>query len=244
MAQALMPGETHYEILERIHRYLAPESYLEIGVQSGASLTFAARGTRAVGIDPHPRIIHPIGSRAKLFPMTSDAFFERFDLLAELETDRLALAFIDGLHHFEQVLKDFRHIERYADTDTVVLIHDCYPVSAPAATRECRTSFWCGDVWKVVPCLRSLRPDLNLRIIPSYPSGLALITGIDRDNRDASLTDDRQLDAFRDMDFDDMARERESWPEVVANDWPSIEALLPTGSQWTVAGRRHATDPS
>jgi hypothetical protein len=52
-------------------------------------------------------------------------------------------------------------------------------VAPAAAARDRCTSFWCGDTWKVVPCLRRFRPDLQLLTIPTHPSGLTLVAGLD-----------------------------------------------------------------
>jgi predicted O-methyltransferase YrrM len=227
LARAMMPGDDYRAVLTRIHRHLAPRTYLEIGVQTGASLALAAPDVRVVGIDPNPRITNRIDSLARLYPMTSDDFFARFDLLAELGASRLSLAYIDGLHLFEQVLKDFANIERYADADTVVLIHDCFPVARQPAERECRTSFWCGDVWKVIPCLMQHRPDLVIRVIPTYPSGLALVTRLDPGNRLLVERYDRLLAQFMNMPFGRMESERDTWTDQLLRDWPAIAAVLP-----------------
>ena len=162
-----------------IPQSLRPQTYVEIGVRWGNSLAIAGSGTRAIGIDPRPRIEVDLVSHPKLFPMPSDDFFESFDLLKELEGPRLALAFIDGLHVFEQVLRDFIHLERYADKRTIVLIHDCLPIARLAANREPMTQFWSGDVWKIIPCLKKYRPDLKIGIIPARPSGLGVVTNLD-----------------------------------------------------------------
>jgi hypothetical protein len=176
-----MPGDVYTAVLSRFHERLRPASYAEIGVRCGDSLALAGRDTSAAGIDPRLIINRPILSRARLYPLPSDEFFGRYDLLEELGTPRLALAFIDGLHLFEQALKDFINIERYADPQTAVLIHDCLPVSRlAAARRQHMSAIWCGDTWKLVPCLRKCRPDLTIRIIPTFPSGLGVVTGCDR----------------------------------------------------------------
>ncbi len=177
MAHSLMPGDNYLSTLARFHNFLKPESYVEIGVGVGRALALASPQTKAVGIDPSPH--EGIDSHAKLYKMPSNEFFKSYNLLEELGTPRLALAFIDGLHHFEQVLMDFINLERYGDKETIVLIHDCLPVTRLAASRTRSTSFWCGDVWKAIITLSEHRPDLRTFVIPAWPSGLGVVTSLD-----------------------------------------------------------------
>ena len=46
------------------------------------------------------------------------------------------LVFIDGLHLFEQVLRDLINVERHSTTDTVVLLHDCLPLDEVTSGRR------------------------------------------------------------------------------------------------------------
>jgi len=230
-----MPGDDYLKVLARLHEHLKPESYVEIGVAAGTSLALARRETRAVGIDPRPRIAQAITARAMLYPVTSDEFFQLYDLLDELGTPRLAMAFIDGLHCFDQVLKDFMHIERYADRQTVVLIHDCLPLMRRVATRVCSTAFWCGDVWKIIPCLVKHRPDLTVRVVPASPSGLGIVTGLDRNSVVLGDRFDQILREYQDMELGyaelDQDQLRQAVPNIVPNDWVHIDQALSQARQ-------------
>lgn len=232
MAKALMPGDDYLSLLSRLHENLKPESYAEIGVASGDSLTLAKENTKVVGIDPRPRIEKSIHSRAKLYPITSDAFFRSYDLLKELDSPKLVLALIDGLHDFEQALKDFINLERYADGETVICIHDCLPVARLVAARTPSTSFWCGDVWKIIPCLKAVRPDLDVRVIPARPSGLGVVTRLDRNSTVLREKFDQIASEFRDRELDyeyldlDKNTLDNKVPNLMPNDWPQIAAML------------------
>lgn len=183
-AEQEMPGEDYYDWLQRFHEWIQPATYVEIGLGHGRSLALAGPDTRAIGVDPYQgkweqlNYVCPHGP-ATLFPLTSDDFFAKYDLKDVLGRATFDLAFIDGLHLFEQVLKDFINLERYARKDSIVLIHDCLPIAPIVAERERCTGFWTGDVWRVIPCLKTFRPDLKIFTIPAKPSGLAVVTGFD-----------------------------------------------------------------
>lgn len=183
-AEREMPGEDYYFWLQRFHELLCPSSYVEIGLGHGRSLALAGPKTKAIGIDPyqglwkHLNYVSP-HTPATLFPLTSDDFFAQHDLASVLGQPTFDLAFIDGLHLFEQVLKDFINLERYARKDSVVLIHDCLPIAPIVAERERCTGFWTGDVWRIIPCLKTFRPDLEIFTIPTKPSGLGVVTNLD-----------------------------------------------------------------
>ena len=230
LARILMPGGDYREVLSYLHDRLRPATYVEIGVRTAGSLALAGACTAAIGIDPMFRIERPIRARARLYPLTSDEFFDHYDLLEELHAPRLAMAFVDGLHHFEQVLRDFINLERYADRETLMLFHDCLPVSRIAATRPPRTTMRCGDVWKIIPCLRKYRPDLTVRILPTIPSGLGIVIGGDRNSSVLGQRLEQIVAEHRDMelDYEYLTPELlEQMPGILPNDPQHIdEAIL------------------
>lgn len=173
-------GAEHYaSLLARVHEQLEPRFYLEVGVEYGTSLR-AAR-CPAVGLDPSPQLgEEPLGPDQRVVLMTSDDFFTYADVGSELGA--LDLAYIDGMHRIENVVKDFLHVERHAHAASVVLIDDVFPVHPLQAQRERETAFWTGDVWKIMPLLRGARPDLLLLPIDTWPSGMLLVTCLDPGN--------------------------------------------------------------
>lgn len=178
----------YYDVLDRMHRRLKPKTYLEIGVAQGRSLALARSGTTVVGIDPDTgskeRIFfHSPENTPQLFRKTSDDFFSSCNLQELLGQPAVDVAFLDGLHLFEQTLRDFINVERYARPDSVILIHDCLPVNALVAERKRQSVFWLGDVWKIIPCLKAIRPDLDIVTLPVKPSGLAVIRNLDASSR-------------------------------------------------------------
>jgi predicted O-methyltransferase YrrM len=178
-ARARFPGPVYLEWLQFLHGFVEPRNYLEIGVETGASLAFARASTLAVGVDPSLEIRHALKARHKLFHLTSDEFFETQDMAAVFEGEPIVMAFIDGMHTFDQALRDFINVERHAARHSIVMFHDIFPVEPVTATRERRSVFWCGDTWKAICVLKKFRPELKIFTIPTHPSGLALVTHLD-----------------------------------------------------------------
>ncbi len=232
----------YLDLLARIHREMRPRTYLEIGVHTGESMTLVQPETLALGIDPVASIRRPINSTAKLFFERSDDFFARHDVRAELGGRPVDLAFIDGMHLFEYALRDFRNVERWCGPDSVVLVHDCYPRAAEHAARRRSTREWTGDTWKLVPCLKEYRPDLDVAVIRVGGTGLAMIRNLDSDQDHGPLHSkyDEIMDHFRAFDFARIEAHRDAVLNSVPNDWDVVASMLPRGPL-AVAGTPRAT---
>jgi hypothetical protein len=166
------------DFLERVHRTLEPRFYVEIGVEYGTSIRLAA--CPALGIDPAPALTQPLAPNHQISLMTSDDFFAFADVPSMLGP--LDLAYIDGMHQIEYVLKDFMNIERYCHAGSVVIIDDIYPVHPLQAERQRKSRFWTGDIWKIIPILRGARPDLLLLPVDTDPTGSLVVVGLDPTN--------------------------------------------------------------
>jgi Methyltransferase domain len=226
VANILMPGEPYYDMLQRFHQCLRPRSYLEIGVDQGASIKLANPPTIAVGIDPQPRMKEAPKAVCKIFPLRSSEYFARRDVRRDLESDVIDLAFIDGLHTFDQVLRDFINIEKFADERTIILVHDCIAVDSLTAERERKTAFWTGDVWKLIPILRELRPDLTVFTVAAPPSGLGVVTGLDPRSTILAAKFDEIVARYVSIPVDpDPARRREQ-AAAISNTWQDVETRL------------------
>ncbi len=217
---------TYYDLLRRIHQYLRPRTYLEIGVHEGHSLALVEPGTRTVGVDPEPKATSPPPDTT-IIASTSDGFFERPDI-GDLLDGGVDLAFVDGLHLFEQTLRDIANVERHASTDGVILVHDCLPIDAVTSARERSTMVWSGDVWKSIVALRHHRPDLTIHTVDVAPTGLAVITGLDPKNTTLSGRFDRIVADVCALTFADLETHgRDDMLAVVPNSWEAISPLLP-----------------
>ncbi len=225
----VVPADAPYYVtLDQIHQHVRPRGYVEVGVSRGLALALVLPGTRAIGIDPEPRVSFPLVRTTVVFRESSDEFFDHHDLGEVFGPTPIDLAFIDGRHLFEFALRDFMNVERLSHHGTTVLLHDCLPPDEGAASRERHTSLWSGDVWKLIPTLKRWRPDLNVNVIDVGPAGLGVVSGLDPSSR------------VLQSDYEAIERTAAAMPyrllddegpdkllNRVAADWPTVRALLP-----------------
>ncbi|HEX5147787.1 MAG TPA: hypothetical protein VFW02_01810 [Candidatus Limnocylindrales bacterium] len=190
-----------HEFLRRLHGLVAPRNYLEIGVQRGQSLSLSH--VPSIAVDPAFAITKPIKCDLQLVRATSDDFFAGPDPIRHLRSGRnpirnlrrgrpmfdhyrggtrLDLAFIDGMHLFDYVLRDFMNVERYADWWSVIVMDDMLPRNVDEAARERHTVDWTGDVYKLIPTLARHRPDLFAIQVDTEPTGVLIVLGGDPAN--------------------------------------------------------------
>jgi hypothetical protein len=221
-----LPGEHYLKLLERIHAHLRPRTYVEIGIFAGESFRLARPPTVAIGIDPEPRLDAPPSPQHRIFRATSDGFFAAHDLGALLEGVPVELALIDGMHHFEFALRDFVNLERHCARESTILVHDCFPIDPVTAARDRTTSFWSGDVWRLILALRQWRPDLAIHTVTAPPTGLAIVRGLDPRSRILADNLERICAEFLGVGYESIAGRRREALNVVPNEWQAVQALL------------------
>lgn len=182
-------GMHYHEFLRRLQVATPVRSYLEIGVNKGRSLRHIRCG--AIGVDPKFIIDCDVRGNKPflhLLELTSDQYFDAVST-EKIFPAGVDVAFLDGLHLFEHLLDDFINVEPLMAEDGIVLMHDCLPINAEMTERIRRPaerkdpvfkSHWTGDVWKLVPILKSLRPDLTIHLLDCAPTGLVAIQGFDK----------------------------------------------------------------
>ena len=128
------PTMTRHDLLRGLHEGLAPRTYLEIGVNEGASLSLSR--TKSIGVDPDFRVRHPLSCDLDLVKAKSDEFFTRPDALAHFDGVPVDLAFIDGMHLSEFAVRDFINVERHLAPAGVAVFDDILPRNVLEAARD------------------------------------------------------------------------------------------------------------
>lgn len=221
-----LPGAWYLDVISALHSHLLPRTYLEIGVSTGDSLRLARPETRAIGIDPEPNVSAPLGAHTTIHAVTSDDYFAKHDVSADLGGLPVDLAFIDGMHRFEFALRDFVNIERHSSSRSTILIHDCYPANRLSAERERRTVFWSGDVWRLVLILKKYRPELSVNVIATGPTGLGLVRGLDPTSSVLADRMDEIVAEFLAVDYSVLDSDKPGKLALYPNDWEKIKSLL------------------
>ena len=226
LARIALRGEDYLATLTLIHELLRPPTYVEIGIFTGDSLRRVRPETRAIGIDPNPQLEYVPGANTRIFDLTSEAFFAQQDLRALLGGQPVALAFIDGMHHFEFALRDFVNLERHCTPESVILLHDGYPLDAVTAARERSTGFWSGDVWRAVLALRAHRPDLSIATLAAPPTGLTVVRNLDPSSRLLEQRFDAIVEEYRALPFEAIAADKPARLNLVPGARADIAALF------------------
>lgn len=140
--------EFRYDLINFLitkHRY---KNYLEIGTQNsicGSSVVCDYK----VGIDPNP-IQRIDGDFQNHHTTTSDLFFES-------NIDEFDIIFIDGLHVYEQVKKDFINAIKVLKNGGCIVLHDCLPSTEERSKSFADGGLWNGDCYRFVQDLEDSR---------------------------------------------------------------------------------------
>lgn len=193
-----------------LHKRYLFDWYMEIGCRTGE--VFANVGGRTIAVDPYFQASkNVIGSKPALhvFQTKSDDFFaSNF-----LEHNKIAISFsfLDGMHLFEYLLRDFINTERNSHPKGVIAMHDCCPRNGAMTTRDLDNlpaRSWTGDVWKLLPILQHYRPELDIVVLDCSFTGLVLVSGLDPSNDVLAKNYNDIVKAYADLDLDAFGTER------------------------------------
>lgn len=212
-------GIDYLDFIRKIDEFRKPRSYFEIGTNSGASAGQMSCDT--VCVDPNFQLTADVVGKKRqihLYQLTSDDFFAQFDLRRQFPSG-VDIAFLDGLHLCEFLLRDFINTERFCHSKSVVFLHDCLPLNARMAERIYRSGdpaegplwgAWTGDVWRVLFALKKYRPALSVEYLDCPPTGLVAIYNVDPKSDVLKNFYQEALQYMMSLELDE-ARMRELW---------------------------------
>jgi len=108
-------------------------SYLEIGCDNNENFSRISIENK-IGVDP---------LKGGTLRMTSDEFFK-------INKDYFDIIFLDGLHTYEQTIKDIDNSLKFLKEKGVIIIHDCLPKKIWNQIVPRLYGHWNGDVWKAI----------------------------------------------------------------------------------------------
>jgi len=117
-------------VIQQAVDVLQAATYLEIGVAT-AKTFMAINAPRKIGVEPrkpNPDLV-PLIDRASVcnFQLKSDDFFATEPgLFAEQPID---VAFVDGLHDWQQAVRDVENCLDYLSDSGLIIMHDCSPTN-------------------------------------------------------------------------------------------------------------------
>lgn len=187
--------------------YPAP-TYLEVGVQDGVTF-HAVKAATKVAVDPFFRF--PVKNRdpaASYFETTSDAYFSTLNR----RSPKFNVIFLDGLHTFEQTLRDLLTAIDYLQSDGVIVIDDVIPSSYhaslpsipeferiwPVASKDGSVD-WMGDVYRMVFFIETFLPAYNYATIADNHGQLVMWRG----KRGSALKEERTVEAVSRLEYKD-----------------------------------------
>jgi len=157
---------TRTDIINNFIQKFGYKSYLEIGTQNPNGNFNQIDIKNKYSVEPFP----PSGLNANdySFVGTSDQYFDfispdtKFDII-----------FIDGLHHYQQVLKDIENSLNHLSENGTIVCHDCLPTTEKMQERDDHGGEWTGDVWKAIAKLRIETIDLDIKVVDTdYGCGI------------------------------------------------------------------------
>jgi hypothetical protein len=206
-------GLNYYDFMPQFAAKINCQKYFEVGVNLGKSLRLI--DAASVGVDPQFGLRADVMGKKPslhLFQMTSDDFFSQYNLTALLGGS-FDLAFLDGMHQFEYLLRDFIATEAYSHEKSAILLHDCFPINAEMTERERGSkprvdkelaAHWTGDVWKLIPILRTYRPELQLDCLNCPPTGMAVVRGLDASSKVLAENYDRIVKEYMEVELNEL----------------------------------------
>jgi len=143
--------------------------YLEIGIENGYTF-FKTHFIHKIGVDPDPKCDK--SDNFEIHKCTSDYYFENINIpdinsidsddhIDNLKPYNFDVIFIDGMHHCENVIRDFNNSINVLKENGTIFIDDCIPLNYNEQLKIPIRHYyengilkygeeWTGDVWKFI----------------------------------------------------------------------------------------------
>ena len=176
------PGDAPAKVVSRaavvrqLCRLYDDARYLEVGVWRGATFD-KVPAARKVAVDPDVRLSPPPAERdepgTEFHEVTSDDYFARI----VGRDEQFDVVFLDGLHVYEQTLRDLMNTLDHLQPDGVVVVDDTHPPTHLCSLPDRDHYFavrdylgetdkrWMGDIYKLVWFVQTFCPHLTYRTI-------------------------------------------------------------------------------
>lgn len=209
------PGVRPAVVLQTFLNFFDEPRYLEVGVAGGGTF-HQVEAAYKVAVDPRFRFDWEAeqrdrGPATQYHQVTSDTYFGSI-VDADQEFD---VIYLDGLHTFEQTLRDLNNAVDHLSKGGVILIDDVRPSSYQASLpdiedfRRVRLHLkderraWMGDVYKLVWCIDTFYQNLSYACI-SNNHGQAVVW---RERRES--VNDRKAAEIAELSFSSFVRSKD-----------------------------------
>ncbi|KUJ95301.1 MAG: Methyltransferase family protein [Desulfonauticus sp. 38_4375] len=205
-------------IIQRLIDRFGFKNYLEIGVERGLNF-LQIRCPVKYAVDHVCKVPNLDRYERFFYKMTSDEFFANPP--REIVDGGLDIVFIDGLHTYEQSLRDVENALRFLKPEGFIVMHDCLPDSPATAAptlEEARKhpqfkGAWTGEVYKTILHLRATRDDLFVAVVNTDWG-----VGIVRRGKPESIIE-LDLEEIEKMTYEEFNKNKEYYLNLKPKDW-------------------------
>lgn len=196
------------DVINRFLKLYEDPRYLEVGVDEGTTF-FAVDARQKVAVDPAFKFPIPdaVGLLAdvEFHPVESDLYFEKS------ASGQFDIIFLDGLHTFEQIVKDFTNALAYIKPNGIIIIDDVIPSSYYASMPDLDRSLqfrrrlgfsdwdWMGDVYKIVYLIESFFQSYSFATVAENHGQMIVW----RETRSANALSQRTIESIGRMSYSD-----------------------------------------
>jgi hypothetical protein len=190
-------------------------TYLEIGVSHGVTFN-SVKANRKIAVDP----------KFEIEPAHREPNSEYYEIISDLYFETLArdaypfhVIYLDGLHTFEQTLRDLMNAIEFLRRDGIIIIDDVFPDSYHASLQDYRETVavgnaikatdhsWMGSTYRLVFFIQSFLPRFNYATVEDNHGQLVMW----RANRPPELFFERQIEDISRLEFRHVVTERNAF---------------------------------